>query len=74
MKPSGASHAPNLERIFYDDLLNKLLGLLLLYRGIIRITILKNIALLTHALLTLFSGARGSNGWLSKAALARVCP
>lgn len=66
--------APNLERILYDDLLQKLLGLLFLYRGVLRITILKNIALVTHGLLTLFSGARGSNGWLSKAALARCLP
>jgi hypothetical protein len=74
VKPAGVDHAPNLERIVYDDLLRKLLGLLFLSRGIIRITILKNIALITHALLTLFSGARGSNGWLSKAALARCLP
>lgn len=74
MKHEGEGHAPNLERIVYDDLLRKLGGLLFLYRGIIRITILKNIALVTHALLTLFSGARGSNGWLSKAALARCLP
>jgi hypothetical protein len=40
----------------------------------IRITILRNIALLTHALLTLFHGARGGNGWLSQAALARCLP
>jgi hypothetical protein len=74
VKPAGARHAPNLERIVYYELLSKLLGLLFLYRGIIRITTLKNIALVTHALLTLFSGARGSNGWLSKAALARCLP
>lgn len=74
MKRAGAGHAPNLERIAYDDLLRKLLGLLLLYHGMIRLTILKNIALVTHALLTLYSGARGSNGWLSKAALARCLP
>jgi hypothetical protein len=40
----------------------------------IRVTILKNIALITYALITLFSGARGGNGWLSKAALARCLP
>lgn len=74
MRRTERNHAPNLERIIYDDLLRKLLGLLFLYRGIIRITILKNIALVTHGLLTLFSGARGSNGWLSKAALARCLP
>jgi len=48
--------------------------LLFVYRGMIRVTILKNIALVTHGLLTLFSGARGGNGWLSKAALARSLP
>jgi hypothetical protein len=66
--------ASNRERIVYDELLQKLLSLLLTYQGIIRISILKNIALVTYALLTLFSGARGSNGWLSKAALARCLP
>jgi hypothetical protein len=65
---------PNSERIEYDDLLRKLLGLLLVYRGMIRVTILKNIALVTYALITLFHGARGGNGWLSKAALARCLP
>jgi hypothetical protein len=59
----------NQERIEYDPLLRKLLELLLVYRGMIRVTILKNIALITYALITLFSGARGGNGWLSKAAL-----
>jgi hypothetical protein len=44
------------------------------YRGLVRITLLKNIALLTHALLTLFQGARGGNGWLSQAAVARCLP
>ena len=48
--------------------------LLWVYRGMIRITILKNIALVTYALITLFHGARGGNGWLSKAALARCLP
>jgi hypothetical protein len=48
--------------------------LLFVYRGMIRITILKNIALVTYALITLFQGARGGNGWLSKAALARCLP
>ncbi|RPJ09168.1 MAG: hypothetical protein EHM36_04585 [Deltaproteobacteria bacterium] len=65
---------PNRERIEQDALLRKLLELLFVYRGMIRVTILKNIALVTHALLTLFSGARGGNGWLSKAALARSLP
>jgi hypothetical protein len=64
----------NQERILYDDLLRRLMGLLFLYQGVIRVTILKNIALLTYALLTLFHGARGGNGWLSKAALARCLP
>ena len=64
----------NAERIEYDDLLRKLMGLLLIYRGMIRVTILKNIALVTYALITLFHGARGGNGWLSKAALARCLP
>jgi Transposase DDE domain len=48
--------------------------LLFVYRGMIRVTILKNIALVTYALITLFHGARGGNGWLSKAALARCLP
>jgi hypothetical protein len=43
--------------------------IVLLYGGMIRLTILKNIALLSYSLLTLFSGTRGGNGWLSKAAL-----
>ena len=64
----------NQERIEYDPLLRKLLELLLVYRGMIRVTILKNIALITYALITLFSGARGGNGWLSKAALSRCLP
>lgn len=64
----------NRERIVHDELLQKLGTLLFTYQGLIRISILKNIVLVTHALLTLFSGARGSNGWLSKAALARCLP
>jgi hypothetical protein len=64
----------NQEQILYDDLLRRLMSLLFLYQGMIRVTILKNIALLTYALLTLFHGARGGNGWLSKAALARCLP
>ena len=52
-----AKRVPNQERILYDDLLRKLMDLLSLYQGMIRITILRNIALLTHALLTLFHGA-----------------
>ena len=67
-------NVPNRERIVYDELLQKLCTLLFTYQGMIRITILKNIALVTYALLNLFSGARGSNGQLSKAALARCLP
>src|SRR5665647_316327 len=74
MKGHRACLAPNAERIEYDALLRKLLELLLAYRGMIRVTILKNVALVTYGLLTLFSGARGGNGWLSKAALARCLP
>jgi hypothetical protein len=64
----------NRERIESDDLLGKLMELLFVYRGMIRVTIFKNIALVTYALVTLFHGARGGNGWLSKAALARCLP
>jgi hypothetical protein len=64
----------NRERIESDDLLRKLMELLLAYRGMIRATILKNIALVTYGLVTLYHGARGGNGWLSKAALARCLP
>jgi hypothetical protein len=64
----------NRERIESDDLLRKLMELLFVYRGMIRVTILKNIALVTYGLITLYHGARGGNGWLSKAALARCLP
>lgn len=64
----------NRERIESDDLLRKLMELLLAYRGVIRVTILKNIGLVTYALVTLYHGARGGNGWLSKAALSRCLP
>jgi len=64
----------NRERIESDALLRQLLELLYAYRGMIRVTILKNIALVTYALVTLYHGARGGNGWLSKAALARCLP
>jgi hypothetical protein len=74
MKGKQRPVSRNRERIEYDPLLRKLLELLWVYRGMIRVTILKNIALITYALLTLFSGARGGNGWLSKAALARCLP
>ena len=50
---------PNRERIESDALLRKLMELLFVYRGMIRVTILKNIALVTYALITLFQGARG---------------
>jgi len=66
--------AANQERILYDDLLRRLMDLLFLYHGTIRVTLLKNIGLLTYGLLTLFHGARGGNGWLSQAALARCLP
>jgi hypothetical protein len=69
-----ACSSANRERIELDDLLRKLMELLFVYRGMIRVTILKNIALVTYALITLFRGARGGNGWLSKAALARCLP
>jgi hypothetical protein len=72
VKKRPSSH--NQERIELDDLLRKLMKLLFLYRGMIRVTILKNIALVTYGLITLFQGARGGNGWLSKAALARCLP
>ena len=68
------SFSGNRERIESDDLLRKLMELLLAYRGMIRVTILKNIALVTYALVTLYHGARGGNGWLSKAALSRCLP
>jgi len=74
MKRKKAPASPNAEHIVYDDLLHKLLELLFAYRGMIRVTILKNIALVTYALITLSCGARGGNGWLSKAALARCLP
>ena len=74
MRLAQIKGASNQERIDYNDLLLKISGLLFLYKGIIRLTILKNIALVTHGLLTLFHGARGGNGWLSKAALARCLP
>jgi len=66
--------SPNRERIESDELLRKFMELLFVYRGMIRVTILKNIALVTYTLITLFRGARGGNGWLSKAALARCLP
>jgi len=66
VKASRCPAKPNRERLTEDDFLRKLLDLLFRYRGLVRITILKNIALLTHALLTLFQGARGGNGWLSQ--------
>jgi hypothetical protein len=66
--------APNQERILSDGLLGTIFRLLVLYRGKIRITLIRNLALLTYALLTLFQGARGGNGFLSQAALARCLP
>lgn len=74
MKTRTSPAPSNRERLTEDDLLRKFLELLFRYRGLVRITLLKNIALLTHALLTLFQGARGGNGWLSQAAVARCLP
>ena len=70
MRFPKAKPAPHREQILYDDRVRKLMDLLFLSQGRIRITILKNIVFLTHALLTLFHGARGANGWLSPAAPA----
>jgi hypothetical protein len=67
-------HRSNKERIDSNELFVKLMEIVLLYGGMVRLTILKNIALLSYSLLTRFSGARGGNGWLSKAALARCLP
>jgi hypothetical protein len=64
----------NKERIDSDELFLKLMEIVSLYGGMIRLSVLKNIALVTYGLLTLFGGARGGNGWLSKAALARCLP
>jgi hypothetical protein len=63
----------NRERIAHDNLLEKLSALLLTYYGIIRISILKNIALVTYALLNLFSGARGS-AFRQRVAICRSSP
>lgn len=63
MRRKKPPSAPNQERILADELFGK-----------IRITLIRNLALLTHALLTLFQGARGGNGFLSQAALARCLP
>jgi hypothetical protein len=64
----------NREKWRDDPVLPALMGVLLAYRGMVRKTILKNIALVTRALLTLFSGARSGNGMLSKSAIARCLP
>ncbi len=66
--------AKNRELWTDDALLSAVMGLLSAYRRLVRKTIRKNIALMTRALLTLFSGARSGNGCLSKAALARCLP
>ena len=42
MKKKGPRCSSNRERIEYDELLHQLLKLLLAYRGLIRVTILKN--------------------------------
>jgi len=64
----------NHEQLAEAPSFSALMDLLSAYRGIVRKTMLKNIALVTEALLTLFSGARSGNGFLSKAALARCLP
>ncbi len=66
--------ARNRERWHNDPILSVLLEVLYLYRGLVRKTILKNIALMTRALLILFSGARSGNGMLTKAAIGRCLP
>ena len=66
--------ARNREQWTDDAILPVLMGVLSAYQGIVRKSILKNIALVTRALLTMFSGARSGNGLLSKAALARCLP
>ncbi len=48
------------------------MGVLSSYQGLVRRSVLKNIALMTKALLTLFSGGR--SGMLSKAAIGRCLP
>ena len=73
MKDTGARRRKK-ERIDSNELFLKLMEIVSLYGGMIRLTILKNGALLSYSLLTLFSGARGGNGWFSKAALARCLP
>ncbi len=62
------------QRIIHDELLDGLFALLWRYRGMVRASLLRNIALVTHALVTVFGGGRGTNGWLSKAAVARCLP
>jgi len=64
----------NKEQVAEDPYVVPIMQLLSAYHGMVRKTVLKNIALVTGALLTLFSGARSGNGGLSKAALARCLP
>jgi hypothetical protein len=68
------SSSGNRERIESDDLLRKLMELLLAYRGMIRLTVLKNIALVTHALITLYHGAREETVGFRKPPWPDVCP
>jgi len=71
---SSFPKARNREQWSDDAVLTVLMGVVSAYQGIVRKSILKNVALITRALLTLFSGARSGNGGLSKAALARCLP
>ena len=64
----------NREKWRDDVTLPALMGVLLSYQGLVRKSVLKNIALMTRALLTLFSGGRSGNGMLSKAAIGRCLP
>ena len=73
MKGKRRPIARNKEQIDYDDLLRKLMELLLAYRGMIRVTILKNIALVTYALVTLYHGARGETVGSRKRPWPAVC-
>lgn len=66
--------ATNLERIRREPLLEQVLALLAVCRGEIRATVIKNIGLVTFAMVQLFEGARGGHGWLSRAAIARCLP
>lgn len=71
---SSFHKARNREQWSDDAVLRVLMDVVSAYQGIVRRSILKNVALITRALLTLFGGARSGNGGLSKAALARCLP